>query len=409
MIDIKNIVDVDFKIIKSETSLGSYNTVVYFVKDDLYKANGGVAEKTADAIICTNLKEVNTALNSDAKTLTSVSAENFFENGGVKLVLVKPSGYTLETFTADIDKVRTTIRKNNKANNSEDNFIYVAISNVICGYTSEEETLEDKYTKKVLLQIAKYFEELATPNTLRLLLTYDNNDTFSNNFSGYSVAIKYCTKKINATTIDAALLIGAYFTKINLNESEAIKDYCYTAETLVDLAVGEDASENVTQAEYELLIKRNYNFIDTIGNNVINFGGNLTNGTAITTDFATICVENDVCGATLSAMIGKQYLSQSGLTNLVSCIESQLQRYKSNGFIKIDSTYSGENLYINYNNRSYAVISKGEALPQGFKVFAVPVANISLVDKETKKFTPIYVVIESLSGARIVEIRGEVR
>lgn len=410
MINIGNVVKVDFKIFKSNSVIGSYKTVVYLVPDTLT-----INDEEKKAVLCTSQDEVLSieGLSDEIKYNT----QQFFNNGGVQLILVKASAYTLQGFKSDIESARAL----------SNDFIYVTINNTICDVVSEE----SGYTSAVVLEIAKWIETLKSPETIRLLLTKNiksSEDTPTYNyeyidaFKNLSVGIKFCSKQLNGKVIDAALLIGTYFTQINLDTSNAIKDYCYTSEEILSEKVVSDeetglsyiettniASEDVAQSVYSKLVARNYNFIDTIGNNIINFGGNLSNGVSLSTDFATVCSENDICNAALSNMLNKQYLSEAGLTNLISAITKQLLRYKNNGYIRINSTYSGEDLYINYNNKNYNVIKNGNNLSQGFLVFAVPVSDISVKDRNEKRFPPIYVVIESLAGARTIEISGEVR
>lgn len=422
MINISNIVDVDFRIVKSSSVIGSYKTVLYFIPKTMTieeNVDGAIEQVTKRAILCSTQEDVEKiTFADDSANEIKYNAKQFFINGGVQLIIITASGYTLQDFKNDVEYARTI----------ENDFIYIALNNSIC----EVASAEAGYTDTTLLDIARWIETLKAPQTLRLLLTkniksssggIDSYDyTYINKFKEYSVGVKFTTKQYNGKLVDAALLIGAYFTKVNLNNVETIKDYCYTAEeiikeeTILNVDTGISytkatniASEDVTQSVYSKLIANNYNFIDTIGNKIINFGGNLANGVSVSTDFATICAENDICTATLNNMMQKQYLNEAGLTNLVSTISRQLQRYKDNGYIKTNSYYSGEDLYITYNGKSYKVIKKGDVLVNGYLVFAIPVSDISLVDKEEKRFPPVYVVIESLAGARTVAIQGEVR
>lgn len=422
MINISNVVDVDFRIVKSSSVIGSYKTVVYFTPKVMSVeevADSGIERVTKRAILCTSQDEVEKiTFADDSANEIKYNAKQFFINGGVQLLIITASGYTLQDFKNDIEYARTI----------DNNFIYIVLNNSIC----EVSSAETGYTDTAVLDITRWIESLKAPQTLRLLVTrnikssgegLDSYDyTYINKFREYSVGVKFTTKQYNGKLVDAALLIGAYFTKINLNNVETIKDYCYTAEEILkeETILNEDtgitytkttniASEDVVQSVYSKLVANNYNFIDTIGNKIINFGGNLSNGVSIATDFATVCAENDICTATLNNMMEKQYLNEAGLTNLVSTINRQLQRYKDNGYIKTNSNYSGEDLYITYNGKTYKVVKKGDVLVNGYLVFAIPVADISLVDKEEKKFPPIYVVIESLAGARTVAIQGEVR
>lgn len=402
-IPINKFINVDFKIIQKSPTIGSYKTVVYVIPDS-FKVDSETVQMTLCSKYEVSSDKTLKVYNDKGTEITELSSEikenirTYFNNGGVRLLLLKPTQYTNDAFLNDLEKARTIAS----------DFIYVVINNTICDSSSG-------FTHEVLKEIAKTLDTYTSPYTTRLLLTKNLINegtidyTYIDDFKNYNVGIKFCSKKINGKVLDAALLIGAYFSKVNLDNYQSIKDYCYTEETLLNSSGEEDSAENVSGEEYENLVAKNYNFIDKTSKFTVNFGGNLANGVSLHTDFGTICVENDICFATLDTIMGKQYLNESGLTNVVATINSQLQRYKNNGYLHTNTNYSGEDLNIEYDNTSYRVIDKGSTLPQGFYIFTIPISQISALDKLEKRFTPIYVVMETLYGARTVTIQGEVR
>ena len=301
----------------------------------------------------------------------------------------------------------------NEARKVNNNFIYVAISSQIIGSSG--------FSAETLQTISNYCDKTESPNKIRLLLT-TNSDSFIGEFistESFS-AVKYCTKTDSQNNlIDSALLIGAYFSKINLDGANTIKDYAYTREQLIGInGITINPSEDeLTEQEFDDLINNGttnggyYNLINTVGNNVVNFGGNLAtvNNVAIHTDFGAIAVERDITYSVLERMLGKQYLTEQGISNVKAAINAQLQRYKTNGYLNVGASYSGEDLTITYNGVRYEIIKHGTTLTQGFYIYSVPMNNLSVVDRQARKFTPIYVVLETQSGARVVEITGEVR
>ena len=323
------------------------------------------------------------------------SALDYFANKGEKLLVINPTVYTLDAFTQAIEN----------AKNIANDFMYICISNQLISGSA--------YSDEVLADIVAYCENSVAPDKVRLLLT-TNSMTFieDKGLTESSVAVKYSTKVYDGDYLDTALLIGAYFSSINLDDADTIKDYCYTPEKLLS----QDAAENVSQDDFELLVKNEneqgyYNFIDRIGNSNVNFGGNLASveGIAIHTDFGANAVERDISYSVLEKMIGKQYLTEQGMSNVKAAINSNLQRYKNNGYLNLGASYSGETLEIAYNNKKYLVIEAGTVLPQGFYIYSVPMQDISTADRQAKKFTPLYVVMETQSGARVIEIKGEIR
>ena len=389
MISIKNVVSVDFDIVKNSDILGDFETTVYIAPISLVDASN----IATNIVLLTNAQQVTEQMSGNSAVIQS--ALNYFANGGEKLIVINPTTYDLDSFVNAIESAKNLAR----------DFMYVCIS--------EQLVTEQAYTDTVLTQIVDYCDNSIAPDKIRLLLT-TNSMTFieDKDLTESFAIVKYSTKMYDSNPIDVALLIGAYFSKINLNDANTIRDYCYTEEKLLD----QDIAEGVTQAEFETLVKNEngqgyYNFDDMIGNNVVNFGGNLASieGIAIHTDFGANAVERDISYSVLEKMIGKQYLTEQGISNIKAAINSNLQRYKNNGYLNLGAAYSGETLEISYNNKKYLVIESGTTLPQGFYIYSVPMQDISVADRQAKKFTPLYVVMETQSGARVVEIKGEIR
>lgn len=392
MISVRNIVAVDFDIVTQDRVLGDFETVVYFAPVSL--TNEG--EEPVNQLLITDESQIATQVSGNQAAI--VSMQNYFLNGGVRLLVISPTVFTAIGFQSDITNARQIA----------DDFIYVCISNQLIGSSG--------YPISEIQNIARYCDESLAPEKIRLLLT-TNSTTFidDNELNNSYTIVKYSTKSINSTFIDTALLVGAYFSKVDLDDADSIKDYCYTEETLTGIAE-DSAAENLTQEQFEALVNNDsnqgyYNVIDEVGSHVVNFGGNLAtiDNISIHTDFGAIAVERDITYSVLERMIGKQYLTEQGMSNVKAAINANLQRYKTNGYLNLGAAYSGEDLVITYNAKKYNVINSGTTLTQGFYIFSVPVADISQTDRQAKRFTPIYVILETQSGARVIEITGEVR
>lgn len=424
MVNINKIINVDFNIASKVSPLRSYDTVVYLVspttggQSKLKNAvNLSVGGKTFKYVLCSSLESVDSCFTSrstsdsgsdegsgDPTGIERCSASNFFRNGGGQLLILE---VTAENKGA-LDSCFKNLHELLTAEGSD--FIYVCLSSAAVAFLSSTDL-------KGLITAA---EDSKSPYTYRLLLTTSDTSKYNSDseYSAYSIGVKYCTKAVlsdtQARVVDAALLIGAYYSQVNLDGSESIKDYCYTSETLenvlpttnVDFTSG---VENVSDSVYDTLIGNQYNFIDQIGKNIVNFGGNLLNGTSIHLDFATCAAENDITNAVLSSMLKKQYLTAAGLNTVLASIDATLVRYMSNGYLELGSLYSGDDIICSYNGVNHTIIKKGTSLSKGYLVTAIPIANISDQDKLDKRFTPIFVIMQTQSGARVIEISGEVR
>ena len=393
MISVNNLISVDLQIKEHERSIEGFDTVVYITDAELTKEG-----KTEKYLLVNNVNELMEFVDN-TKTAVIASARSYFANGGKRLLFIKPDKFGVGDFIKDI----------NAAKRVRSNFIFICIQDSLLssgelGYRNE------------FLDIVAYCDNTKAPDKVRLLIT-TNSKTFidDNSLADSYVAVKYCTKTVGSDLIDAALLIGAYFSNIDLDTENSIKDYSYTKENLVGIDQ-DTAAEDLSQSDFDAMIKNDgntgfYNVIDSVGSHVVNFGGDYAanGGIAIHTDFGAIAIERDIVYSVLERMIGKQYLTEQGMSNVKAAIDSKLQRYKTNGYLHIGARYSGEDLNITYNGKNYAVIKNGDVLTQGFLVFTVPVANISAEDRAKRRFTPIYIVLETQAGARVIEIGGEVR
>ena len=83
-------------------------------------------------------------------------------------------------------------------------------------------------------------------------------------------------------------------------------------------------------------------------------------------------------------------------------------RYINNGYLNQNTTYSGVTEVSSYNSSNVRLISKKQALPQGYLIATIPMMYLTATDRADKTFTPIYVYMETLSGARTIQISGKI-
>ena len=87
MISIRNIVTVDFDIVTSENVLGNFETVVYFAPITMVDSESA----PTNMLLITDTKQIDTQLSGNQAAITSV--RNYFENGGVKLLIINTTNY----------------------------------------------------------------------------------------------------------------------------------------------------------------------------------------------------------------------------------------------------------------------------------------------------------------------------
>ena len=393
MVDINKLIDVNFNIVRETTPIGSYKKAVYFMNKTantafngyctyLLNTDNGLKRQKTDGkdnapltvdtfnkILSDNL----TAAESNPLDTNVINnLRRFFDYDGQELIVV-----LCDNKIPTADNVQTIKR-------TFQDFIYYTVS-------------QDIFNSLTATNIDELNNTVSAPYTVRLCLTVKNtteNETKLTNVKNNNIFVKLVDTTVET---DDALSFLAFTTQIRLDGFNTIEDYCYTDENGLEIID--------SKGHYDTWITK-YNFVDKVGNKVLNFGGNLYNGTSIDSDFGVTCIENDIAYALLDIVTSKIRITPTAQTRVVTAINTVLNRYINNGLILSNSVYSGEDMFIKYNEKTYSIIHKGTTLLNGYYVFTVPVSAISVEDKQNKKFTPIIVVIMTSAGARTISVTG---
>lgn len=394
MISIKNFVNSNIEILSQGELFRGFRTTIYFVAGNVNvpDTNGG------------NFATVSSVLDFDNKIVGSSavrqSVSEYFRNGGTRLTVCTPTDFTLEGFKKDLYAIAKVV----------DDYFFVCIGN---GITAKA----GGYSQAELFAIASFGSgngwsdsDKKTLNRVRICLTADTTEFITvNSLLNTTTAVKYSTLVAAGDLVDAALLIGAYFSQVDVGSNGAIQDYNFTPEF-----IGTGHFEDIDQATFVKLNNNatngNYNVIGKVANRVLNLGGDYCSPDKISLslDFGVSCIERDLDFAIIERMFGKLPLTQEGQSKLIDAIKTQLNKYVDNGFLETDATYQGETKTVNYNGRTYTAVSNGDILPLGYKVFFVPINAISVADKSAKRFPYIFVALQSVHGARVIQVNGSI-
>lgn len=389
MVDINKLIDVNFNIVRETTPIGSYKKAVYFMNKTtntafngyctyLLNSENGLTRQKTDSkdnapLTVDTFNKINATLgNALNETNVIANLSRFFNYDGQELIVV-----LCDNKIPTADDVQTIKR-------TFQDFIYYTVS-------------QDIFNSLTATNIDDLNKEVSAPYTVRLCLTVKNtteNETKLAAVKNNNIFVKLVDTTV---TTDDALSFLAFTTQIRLDGFNTIEDYCYTDENGLEIID--------SKGHYDMWVTK-YNFVDKVGNKVLNFGGNLYNGTSIDSDFGVTCIENDIAYALLDIVTSKIRITPTAQTRVVTAINTVLNRYINNGLILSNSVYSGEDMFIKYNEKTYSIIHKGTTLLNGYYVFTVPVSAISVEDKQNKKFTPIIVVIMTSAGARTISVSG---
>ena len=389
MVDINKLIDVNFNIVRETTPIGSYKKAVYFMNRTantafngyctyLLNTTNGLKRQKTDGkdnapLTVDTFNKINSKLGDELnETNVIANLSRFFNYDGQELIVVLCDN---KIPTADdVHAIKRTFQ----------DFIYYTVS-------------QDIFNSLTAVNIDELNNTVSAPYTVRLCLTVKNtteNETKLTNVKNNNIFVKLVDTTVET---DDALSFLAFTTQIRLDGFNTIEDYCYTDENGLTVLDSKD--------HYDTWITK-YNFVEKVGNKVLNFGGNLYNGTSIDSDFGVTCIENDIAYALLDIVTSKIRITPTAQTRVVTAINTVLNRYINNGLILSNSVYSGEDMFIKYNEKTYSIIHKGTTLLNGYYVFTVPVSAISVEDKQNKKFTPIIVVIMTSAGARTISVSG---
>ena len=388
MVDINKLIDVNFNIVRETTPIGSYKKAVYFMNKTantafngyctyLLNSDGLTRQKTEGKdnapLTVDTFNKINSELVGVLKeTKVIANLSRFFNYDGQELIVVLCDN---KIPTADdIQAIKRTFQ----------DFIYYTVS-------------QDIFNSLTATNIDELNNTVSAPYTVRLCLTVKNteeNETKLATVKNNNIFVKLVDTTVET---DDALSFLAFTTQIRLDGFNTIEDYCYTDENGLEIID--------SKGHYDTWITK-YNFVEKVGNKVLNFGGNLYDGTSIDSDFGVTCIENDIAYALLDIVTSKIRITPTAQTRVVTAINTVLNRYINNGLILSNSVYSGEDMFIKYNEKTYSIIHKGTTLLNGYYVFTVPVSAISVEDKQNKKFTPIIVVIMTSAGARTISVSG---
>lgn len=387
MVEIKNIVNVNFDVVTTLPATSSYPNILYVKKGDT----------TTEPIKSTSTYSVFTNI-CRSGTVYEMSANSLDGDDGTKAA------------TKILDY------KKSKFGTSED-FICVVIDETLLT-TGSDNTHGTYYTLPGGLVSLTKDTNVPAPYKMMFFtsMCYDTAKIVTTDVTKPS-QVEYAIANMRnvdcvgvmiyagteVSTKVPAMELAAYLCNINLDESSAFSDITYTDMS----AVKTDVPATDVGSSYSELSKI-ANFNDIITKNFVLFGGNMTNGVPITTQFGAICAENDVVSAALNAMLNKLPLNDNGLATVVSYINDRLVRYINNGYLNQNTTYSGVTEVSSYNSSNVRLISRKQALPQGYLIATIPMMYLTATDRASKTFTPIYVYMETLSGARTIQINGKI-
>lgn len=215
-----------------------------------------------------------------------------------------------------------------------------------------------------------------------------------------NAALLYSTE--GTVTPYSAIVIPAYFSGVNLQESNSLKSIVHSVLTGATAA-------SITTTELTTLYEANWNVIVNLGNRyTILDGGKMINGEPIHSAWGFAVFKSDCEDAITDLLIRKLPYNNNSNAIIENALSSICSSYARNGLISSSAVYNQDTVIVNYNSVNYTVIESGQALNSGYYIYSIPIGNAMESDKVISKTPPIYIYAIINDVIRMVEINGEV-
>lgn len=332
----------------------------------------------------------------------------FFDNGGYKLhsIITKVTPTTQETVNNQTVTVANDsfisiikglpmeeimvgfVKKEAEATVTEEAFRTVAVA-------YNEETAQEKIYQKIFVS-----EIMPTADAASGLSAYING-------SAKVVDVENYVLKYGAMGIGASIL--AYYTKMNVYNTDSAEDYCYTKEVYDDEET-RGTSPNTFPAYVftdNELVKRamllDINIDINLSNSVRVIGGNDTAGNPLTNQFMLLVMHQTLTVKLYDVLATKPKYNAQGLSSVLNVITAELNKYVNNGFLSTNKYWTDGDLY----HDGYLIIADNTLLNLGYKVVILPYESLTPEDIKAHLLPKIYIICADSYSIRKIVVNGE--
>ncbi len=320
----------------------------------------------------------------------------FFANGGVKLKII--GGFELNTEetapTENEQKVAWILAECVKLK-AEEIVITSDASEAIMEEVARQNATINVIgnginTSTSIAALSGYKEKMFISSTTNSSLTITSPDEIPN------FVIKFGSPGIEMT-------VAAYLTQVNITDPRTIQDYCYTIEdvSMFDVAVQDNNNTFVT------LTNKKFNVDTTLVNNVRNVMGDTISGYDIMNYFIRIILTQTLTDRIINVLATKIKFDRSGINKVINAITQELNIYKTNGYLNSDFIWTEDDLFYSFNGVDYLVCSRNTPFKMGYKFIVLPISALTLEQRDSHVFPPVYVVIADSMSVRQIVINGD--
>lgn len=260
---------------------------------------------------------------------------------------------------------------------------------------------------------------------------YDKSaEVLQNKYSSKSLILKYSSCKnvydddLNVLNqvdkIGDEMSIAAYLTRINIDSSDSVKDYCYTIESCYpdvtcknshnsDAAHDSNGyeSKEVDDDLYDKLNACHFTFTYNLANQNRAIGGDTCAGYSFVNEYVAIIVQQTITDNLIKLLVTKPKTTNiCGMIN--SVISSDLNRYVTNGYLATNKCWTDEDLSVTRNGVTYDIISTGTQLSSGYYITVLPLSSLTATEKKNHAAPKAYVILAESDAIRTIDVSGEI-
>lgn len=270
-------------------------------------------------------------------------------------------------------------------------------------YTSSlsKEDLQELDKKEIVVAVLEgtYSSVSTLANSLdfvggnQKILLASTNANVTDNIN--NLAVKY------STVVGAEMSIAAYLSKINVYEINNINDYAYTKE------INGLEETSATDSIIQNAISNHYNIDIQLANSVRNIGGDMLNGADLVNHYVLIILHQTL-QENLVDLLSQKIKGSQGIASIYATISAELNKYVSSGYLITDKIWTNLTLKVTDSyGVSYTIINQNTPLTKGYHIKILPLASLSVQDKQAHKAPKIYIILATTYGIRVIEIEGE--
>lgn len=196
--------------------------------------------------------------------------------------------------------------------------------------------------------------------------------------------------------------VGAYYSNLNLNNPDSVRDYAFTEEKVAKGDIQDDVVEDAIEKHFNVDAKVAVSAKDA--NAARNIGGDDSIGNDLTNEFMRIVLTQNLTNDLVELIVTKIKYSQSGLTKVLACVNRCLDGFVQNGYIQPNAVYDEQDLWVD----GELIIAKGTVMASGYIVYIKPFSSLTAAEKAAHQLPEIILVYKDQYSIRKVKVTGTV-